>query len=570
MLSNNISEYASNEDWPELKCILKRLYSDFIVIEIPKDGNILKPNFNNNCYDEEENNEENKTEAVELPKELDCINEQISKFSQIAEGEIEECIIDLKDFAKDVRKQLYEFIRNKFGKTLQTDCKDGILTVKKAKGNDNRKRRFWPSDRDDYLHFTITKENMDTNTCIDLIATRLNLKPSHFSVSGTKDRRAITVQRVSAYRVEKRRLCRQNFRGLWLSDFGYSKTKLELGDATGNYFSIILRDIDDNFNQEEFNKRIEQWKSNGFLNYFGSQRFGACGVQTAGIGRLILNQKWEEAVKALLKPRSDSSMKINKCLKHYTDSGNAKEALQLLKYPDRSSNIEISLLRFLSNYPNGYKGALLALPINVRTMYVHAYQSAVFNHILSRRKKSFGLKYLPGDLDIQGNVLNDEANKIENVCLPLPSFENKLPENEVGEWYKQIAKDDEIDYESFKKIESHFGLGNVYRPFIVKPKDVSWQLLEYSFRDEQLQICEFIPKNESNEKQNEQLKELMIKEEKVKKALKIQFTLPSGTYATIALRELMRIDFSKEAQKEMELACLDVKKEENKIKEEVE
>uniref|UniRef100_A0A1I8BIG8 TRUD domain-containing protein n=1 Tax=Meloidogyne hapla TaxID=6305 RepID=A0A1I8BIG8_MELHA len=514
MLSNNISEYASNEDWPELKCILKRLYSDFIVIEIPKDGNILKPNFNNNCYDEEENNEENKTEAVELPKELDCINEQISKFSQIAEGEIEECIIDLKDFAKDVRKQLYEFIRNKFGKTLQTDCKDGILTVKKAKG----------------------------------------LKPSHFSVSGTKDRRAITVQRVSAYRVEKRRLCRQNFRGLWLSDFGYSKTKLELGDATGNYFSIILRDIDDNFNQEEFNKRIEQWKSNGFLNYFGSQRFGACGVQTAGIGRLILNQKWEEAVKALLKPRSDSSMKINKCLKHYTDSGNAKEALQLLKYPDRSSNIEISLLRFLSNYPNGYKGALLALPRNVRTI----------------RKKSFGLKYLPGDLDIQGNVLNDEANKIENVCLPLPSFENKLPENEVGEWYKQIAKDDEIDYESFKKIESHFGLGNVYRPFIVKPKDVSWQLLEYSFRDEQLQICEFIPKNESNEKQNEQLKELMIKEEKVKKALKIQFTLPSGTYATIALRELMRIDFSKEAQKEMELACLDVKKEENKIKEEVE
>jgi len=67
------------------------------------------------------------------------------------------------------------------------------------------------------------------------------LKPSLFSVSGTKDRRAITVQRVSAYRIEKRRLCRQNFRGLWLSDFGYFKTKLELGDATGNYFSIILR-----------------------------------------------------------------------------------------------------------------------------------------------------------------------------------------------------------------------------------------------------------------------------------------------------------------------------------------
>ncbi|CAK5085408.1 unnamed protein product [Meloidogyne enterolobii] len=574
MFSNNITEYVSEEDWPELRCILKRLYSDFVVIEIPKDGNILKPNYNNNeeeNEDKEEDNGENKTNSGELPKELECISEQISKFSQIVEGEIEDCVVDLKEFSKDVRKQLYDFIRNNFKDQLHTSCKDGILTVEKAKWNDNRKRKFWPNDRGDYLHFTITKENMDTNTCIDLIANRLNLKPSLFSVSGTKDRRAITVQRVSAYRIEKRRLCRQNFRGLWLSDFGYFKTKLELGDATGNYFSIILRDVDNNFNLEEFDKRVQQWKTNGFLNYFGSQRFGACGVQTAEIGRLILNQKWEEAVKALLKPRSDSSStKINECLKHYTDSGSAKEALQLLRYPDRFSSIEISLLRFLSNYPNGYKGALLALPRNVRTMYVHAYQSAVFNHILSRRKKSFGLACLPGDLDVLGNILTDETCKIENVCLPLPSFENKLPENEsfsivffkiifvipVGEWYKQIAKDDEIDYESFKKIESHFGLGNVYRPFISKPQDVSWQLLEYSFRDEQLQTCEFIPKNEVKEEQNEEKKQ-----EKVFKALKLQFTLPSGTYATIALRELMRIDFSKESQKEMELACLGKKEE---------
>uniref|UniRef100_A0A915MZC1 TRUD domain-containing protein n=1 Tax=Meloidogyne javanica TaxID=6303 RepID=A0A915MZC1_MELJA len=561
MFSNNITEYVSEENWPELKCILKRLYSDFVVIEIPKDGNILKPNYNNNeeeNEDKEENNGENKTNSAELPKELECKSEQMSKFSQIVEGEIEDCVVDLKEFSKDVRKQLYDFIRNNFKDQLQTNCKDGILTVKKARWNENRKRKFWPNDRGDYLHFTITKENMDTNTCIDLIANRLNLKPSLFSVSGTKDRRAITVQRVSAYRIEKRRLCRQNFRGLWLSDFGYFKTKLELGDATGNYFSIILRDVDNNLNLEEFDKRIQKWKTNGFLNYFGSQRFGACGVQTAEIGRLILNQKWEEAVKALLKPRSDSSSsKITECLKHYTDSGNAKEALQLLRYPDRFSSIEISLLRFLSNYPNGYKGALLALPRNVRTMYVHAYQSAVFNHILSRRKKSFGLACLPDDLDVLGNILTDEASKIENVCLPLPSFENKLPENEVGEWYKQIAKDDEIDYESFKKIESHFGLGNVYRPFISKPQDVSWQLLEYSLRDEQLQTCEFIPKNEFKEEQKEQIK----KEEKVFKALKLQFTLPSGTYATIALRELMRMDFSKESQKEMELACLGKKEE---------
>lgn len=104
-------------------------------------------------------------------------------------------------------------------------------------------------------------------------------------------------------------------------------------------------------------------------------------MQTSEIGRLILNQKWEEAVKALLAPRSDAPERslfffwlfnlnlyflVNKCLKHFNDSGNAKQALQLLN--DRSAIIERSLLLFLSKYPNGYKGALLALPRNSRTM----------------------------------------------------------------------------------------------------------------------------------------------------------------------------------------------------------
>ena len=101
MFSNNITEYVSEENWPELKCILKRLYSDFVVIEIPKDGNILKPNYNNNeeeNEDKEENNGENKTNSAELPKELECKSEQMSKFSQIVEGEIEDCVVDLKVF----------------------------------------------------------------------------------------------------------------------------------------------------------------------------------------------------------------------------------------------------------------------------------------------------------------------------------------------------------------------------------------------------------------------------------------------------------------------------------------
>lgn len=57
--------------------------------------------------------------------------------------------------------------------------------------------------------------------------------------------------------------------------------------------------------------RVERWSTDGFLNYFGHQRFGACGVSTADVGRLILSGEWEEAVRKILSPREDARGKPN-------------------------------------------------------------------------------------------------------------------------------------------------------------------------------------------------------------------------------------------------------------------
>ena len=103
--------------------------------------------------------------------------------------------------------------------------------------------------------------------------------------------------------------------------------------------------------------------------------------------------------------------------------------------------------------------------------------------------------------------------------------------------------------ESFKKIERQFAIGTVYRPFVLKPKNVTWTLLEYSGRNEILQHCDFIPKTTGETKQKDGT---TMDGAKTCRALKIEFDLPPGTYATTALRELLRTDFSKDAQKEIE------------------
>ncbi len=73
----------------------------------------------------------------------------------------------------------------------------------------------------------------------------------------------------------------------------------------------------------------------------------------------------------------------------------------------------------------------------MRLMYVHAYQSYVWNVIASERVRAYGLKTMVGDLvyDKQKNVvvLNDAniiSYTIEDVILPLPGYSITYPNNQ--------------------------------------------------------------------------------------------------------------------------------------------
>ena len=98
-----MTEYVGQEEWPEVRCVMKRLYSDFIVVEIPKDGKRLQATTqNSNCEQkpkEDETNQDNKegpNVSIEIPAEFEGISEEIKKFDLILAGELEQCQIDLK------------------------------------------------------------------------------------------------------------------------------------------------------------------------------------------------------------------------------------------------------------------------------------------------------------------------------------------------------------------------------------------------------------------------------------------------------------------------------------------
>ena len=108
------------------------------------------------------------------------------------------------------------------------------------------------------------KTNRDTQDAILHLSRVLHVNVKDLSVAGTKDKRGITVQRVSLRRGNKtvedvwnmsngintaqRRtredaLARRGDRGIRIADFNYRKASLELGMLKGNAFVITLRYI---------------------------------------------------------------------------------------------------------------------------------------------------------------------------------------------------------------------------------------------------------------------------------------------------------------------------------------
>lgn len=129
-------------------------------------------------------------------------------------------------------------------------------------------------------------------------------------------------------------------------------------------------------------------------------------------------------------------------------------------------------------------------------MYIHAYQSLIWNEMVSRRIATYGLQLCEGDLvlvdeDATNEIIDDvvedddekkdetldtddtnesantsrfqgmvkpltkadiESNKytIFDIVLPLPGHDITYPSNECAQWYEERLKQDDLSSEKLK------------------------------------------------------------------------------------------------------------------------
>ncbi|RAO67768.1 uncharacterized protein BHQ10_003780 [Talaromyces amestolkiae] len=553
------------------------------------------------------------------------------KLGQVEAGVIEE---------KDVRTKMHMTLRRVFNSLLESRTDSANMMIVGAAPNRHQKsaRGFrgeptqrpaksgWEERGGQFLHFTIYKENKDTMEVISFLARSLKMNGKGFQFAGTKDRRGVTVQRACVFKVVAERLAglNKNLRNSAVGDFEYKTHGMDLGDLEGNEFVITLRDSQfldgagqaKNVSVSEAKELVGQAMYNlrerGYLNYYGMQRFGTFSIGTHEIGVKMLQGDFKGAVDLLLNfsPQSLAAAQNTEndadgplissddraraeAIHIFRTTNDVKTALD--KMP-RKFSAESSIIRFLGRGNNDYFGALQSIPRNLRLMYVHAYQSLVWNHAAGERWRLYGDKVVEGDLiitnqeksqataaaeddsavDADGEIVvvaqaQDRSHAVDDIfirarpltadeaasgkytifdiVLPLPGYDVVYPANQMTEFYKTFMASERgggLDPFDMRRKWKDVSLSGSYRKLLSRPgPEYSFDVKAYTQDDEQF-VSTDLDRLKGLDKTKEEVADVDDSTADKKIAVVLKFQLGSSQYATMALRELMKLGGVKE------------------------
>lgn len=192
----------------------------------------------------------------------------------IQDEKIEKCTIlqldgDFQD--KEARTKLHQFIKKYLKKyeadTLSIGDKRSMRVYLKDSMGKNKRQKNGIStfgDRDQFgsiklpevLSFAVQKINYESMQAVHYISKRVNKRPKYFGMSGNKDKRGITTQRITLSRGNPEKLIQIQCGKDWdkkvkCGSFARVFHMLNLGQLYGNRFSVALRFIDNDLPSEK-------------------------------------------------------------------------------------------------------------------------------------------------------------------------------------------------------------------------------------------------------------------------------------------------------------------------------
>lgn len=252
-----------------------------------------------------------------------------------------------------------------------------------------------------YTLARIEARNWETHRLMRELSRRLGIPERSIYFTGTKDKRAVTTQNLALAASEEQVRALDLSRVKILETYRVDRAP-KLGEHAGNRFTITIRGLEASI--EDVQDRVQAiqetlLRHRGFPNFFGPQRFGSIRPITHLVGREIARGDIEEAVWTYIAlPTRFDPANVKEDRERLWETRDVEQAQA--KIPKRF-DYEHQMLQHLAKNPGDHAGALTRLPLNMTRLFVSAYQSWMFNRILTQRAKQH-----PPWIALEGDILH--------------------------------------------------------------------------------------------------------------------------------------------------------------------
>lgn len=370
-----------------------------------------------------------------------------------------------------------------------------------------------------FVHMTVQKMGLNTMDVANLLASLLHLPRHLISYAGLKDRRAVTVQRMSVPKGALSLFAELELSRIWIRDLQYSRHQVQIGDLWGNKFSIVLKNID--VSCDEAKVMVDTIRNSPILNYFGVQRFGVIRPFTHLVGKTLLNNDYTEAIRLILTSSSEYESEEVKEIRKELSADVIDESV--VERMPKDMRYERDIAKHLARNPGDYEKAFSKVPSRVQSFFVHSYQSYLFNRQISQLAKSGRSLTTPeiGDflirldephtgrddwLFVSEKNLDAYTEFVTSgkygIAMPIPGYSTKLPNTTQTKILIDILKEEKIKLLDFRNPKKNLDSPGGLHLVIVTLPDLTADCVD--------------------------------------EGINLRFKLRKGSYATVVLRELMK------------------------------
>ncbi|MDD5096400.1 MAG: tRNA pseudouridine(13) synthase TruD [Candidatus ainarchaeum sp.] len=342
-----------------------------------------------------------------------------------------------------------------------------------------------------FSHFVLEKKNWTTAAAVKEISGRLHVGQSRFDYAGTKDKTAVSVQLMSVFDIPPDKVLAVKAKDITILGAWSAPGKVKMGDLLGNRFTIGWKG--ENAEANERVSAIHLELGGRFPNYFGPQRFGSTRHNTHIIGEMMVARQFEEAAMEFLCATggelNEKSVEARKALSEHMDFAHALAEFPKYLRPERA------MLSWLAKSANDFIGAFRQLPRPTLLMFVHAFQSYLFNEMVSERVREGEMAPEEGEYfcSERGGFPVIEEKGDSWLCGRIVGYETKPNARELEILERHGISPRDFKIKSIPEISSKGAYRTIFAPYV-----------GFSFAEN-----------------------------------KFRFSLPSGSYATSLLREFM-------------------------------